>query len=208
MFNFAAGDLPVPQDLTGLFTETFEDVASPGNAWNGAERVAIAAVTRDATDPGAADLLPDAAVQAAARIAKHPSGSEESAVRDTVLNIGETRYVELVGISSAMTAIDSVTALLGFGVETLPEAHTGQPIAARQDPKLKRRSAWVAMDGPVAPRHALSAAPLVQDMVTRLIDRLYMSIEGLGGGSLVRGLTREQVEIVILKISHSNECYW
>ena len=64
------------------------------------------------------------------------------------------------------------------------------------------------MTGPARPRYALSAAPMAQAMVTRLLDRLYMTSNDLGGTSLIRGLTREQMEIVILKVSHSNECFW
>ena len=208
MFEISGWNWPVSRDLSSLFARTFDDIASAGNGWYGVERVAIAELARNGAGRGVVNDLPDAAVNAATMIANQPAGSQESQVRETVRVIGETRYVELVGIVVAMTAIDTITTLLGFGTETLPEPHAGEPILSPTDPKLKRRSAWVAMTGPARPRYALSAAPMAQAMVTRLLDRLYMTSNDLGGTSLIRGLTREQMEIVILKVSHSNECFW
>lgn len=208
MFESLGANWTVSRDLAPLLAQTFHDIASPGNGWNGTERVAIAMAARDSSVPEAVRILPDAAVIAAKTIATQPAGSHEEGVRATVRAIGETRYVELVGIVGAIKAIDTITTLLGDGTETLPESLAGESVPAVEIPKLKRRSAWVAMAGPAKPRYALSAAPMTQAMVNRLVDRLYMPADDLGRSSLVRGLTREQMELVILKVSHSNECFW
>lgn len=208
VFDFSEGNQPVPPDLTHLFTRTFEDISMPGNGWNGAERVAVANIARAGPVPGAADLLPNAAVGAATLITDRHATATEERVRETVSAIGDTRYAELVGILAATKAVDTITVLLGHDFETLPEPQSGDTIPDQANPRLKRRSAWVAMDGPSLPRHALSAAPGTQATVTRLLDRLYLSADNLGSNDSVRGLTREQMEIVILKVSHSNECFW
>lgn len=64
------------------------------------------------------------------------------------------------------------------------------------------------MSGPPLPRHALSAVPHSQATVTRLLDRLYMSKEDLHTATQIRGLTREQMEMVIIGISLANECFY
>jgi len=208
MFDFSGGNRPVPRDLAQLFARTFEDISSPGNGWNGAERVAMANISRRGTVPDAADLLPSAAVDAATLISGGQATATKEQVSGTVSAIGDTRYAELVGIIATTKAVDTITVLLGHGVEALPEPQPGEAVTDRDNPRLKRRSAWVAMSGPPLPRHALSAAPSIQATVTRLLDRLYLPADDLGSDGPVRGLTREQMEILILKVSHSNECFW
>ena len=208
VFDFSGGKLPVANDLASLFTRTFEDIASPGNRWNGIERVTIAQTARGTLVNDDIDVLPEAALEATARIARAQVTMDESRVRDTVSAIGETRYVELVGITSIMNAVDSITELLGFDLEPLPEPRPGDLVPTADNPRLKRRSAWVPMNGPPKPRFAISAAPGTQATVNRLLDRLFPSVNEVGNDEPVRGLTREQMEIVALKVSHSNQCFW
>lgn len=208
MFDFSEGNRPVPRDLAPLFSRTFEDISAPGNGWNGAQRVAIANITRARTVPDSAGLLPSAAVHTATMISGTQAMPTEDRVRETVSTIGDTRYAELVGIVAAMKAVDTITVLLGHDVEPIPDPQPGDTVPDQANPRLKRRSAWIEMSGPPLPRHALSAAPGIQATVTRLLDRLYVSADDLGNDDPVRGLTREQMEIIILKVSHSNECFW
>ncbi len=208
MFDLSRVKWPVPPDIAPLFTSTFEDIASAGNAWTGAQRVAIAQVARAGRTAEHAGSLPDKAVDAASLIATAPHTVNESWTRDTMSAIGDTRYVELIGVTVATHAIDIITVMLGCNVEALPEPKSGEVVPAADNPRLKRRSAWVPMAGPPKPRFALSAAPLTQATVTRLLDRLYPPVKEGGNDGPVRGLTREQMEIVALKVSHSNECFW
>jgi len=208
MFDLSVGEWPVPPNISSLFTATFDDIASPGNAWTGAEKIAIAHAARPGSDTDARDVLPDVAVDAASRIASRSRVPSESWVRDTVSSIGETHYVELVAVASAIVAVDTVTQLLGHGFEPLPEPKHGEPTPPAPDPKLKRRSAWVSTSGPANPKHALSAAPLAQTMVTRLLERLYCSEEDRDDVDCLRGLSHEQRELVAVKVSHANECFW
>ena len=208
MFDFSRVEWAVPTDIAPLFTETLEDVASAGNAWTGAEKVALVNVARNGPHADGSDLLPDAALDAAVLISTRPRVPDESWVRATVSAIGETHYVELVAVTAAVSAVDTVTSLLGLGKQALPEARPGDPEKPPHDPQLKRRSGWVSMTGPSNPKHALSAAPKGQATVIRLLERLYMSVDERKIGGPIRGLSAEQRELVALKVSLTNECFW
>ena len=207
MFNFSTASQPLPRDLAPLFAQSLETIASPGDGWNGSERVAIANITRNGTHDQAGVRLPSAAADAATLIGDGQARTTEEWVRSTVLTIGDTRYAELVGIAAVTKAIDTITALLGHEALPMPEPRSGDSVPPKHDRTLKRRSAWVAMSGPPVPRFALSAAPGTQALVTQLIERFYLSKDDVRSDGPVRGLTREQVEIVALKVSHSNECF-
>jgi hypothetical protein len=208
MSDRSSGTWPVPPDTAELFSTTFDDIASAGNAWTGAEKVAIANAARHESTPVVPSPLPEAAIDAAALIASRSRVPGGEWVSEVVASLGETRYVELVGVTAAVTAVDTVTRLLGHGHGPLPEPRSGEPVPPPHDAHRKRRSAWVAMNGPANPKHAVSGAPRVQETVTRLLERLYISeTERIENGT-VRGLSREQRELVALKVSHSNECFW
>lgn len=200
----------VPADLRSLFCSTWTDLASPGSGWTGTERVAIASVARAARvgDQLPVTRLPHAALEAVSLVSARPAHASEPWVQQAVSSLGQTQYVELVGVVAIVAGVDTVTELLGIGLEPLPEPLPGDPIPDRPNPRLKRRSAWVAMTGPPLPRHALTAAPSMQAVANRLLDRLYMSSEELRSNEPVRGLSRWQMEIVILSLSLSNECFY
>ena len=44
--------------------------------------------------------------------------------------------------------------------------------------------------------------------VSRILDRLYISENGLPETNDAQGLTKEQSEIVAVKVSHNNECFY
>lgn len=114
----------------------------------------------------------------------------------------------LLGIVAQVTAVDTVTRLLWGGLEELPAPRPGEPIAEDPGPRLKRRSAWIAMTGPPVPRFALSAVPSSQAMVNRLLDRLYIPKGEMEGRGMVRALHRAQMEVVVVSVSLANECFY
>lgn len=211
MFDPSAGSWDVPADLQGLLTDAWSHLATPGSGWTGEQRIAIAEVSRAAragSPTHAVAVLPDAAVDAATLITTAPAEASESWVRQIVAAIGEVEYVELVGVVASVVSIDTLTRLIALPDEPLPEATPGAAKPPGPLRNLKRRSAWVSMTGPPLPRHALSAVPATQAMANRLLDRLYMSREELRSESPVRGLSRTQMETVILSVSHGNECFY
>lgn len=210
VFTFVDSMVPVPADLGPLFAATWDDLAAPGMAWSGRERVDIAAVARAARrrEPSPEVPLPPAAIEASQRVAAEPSTLSQEVVHRLVDALGELRYVELVGVVATLAAVDTFTQLVGDGITPLPQAVPGEPTPPGTIDGLKRRSAWVSMAGPPRPRFSLSAAPLSQTTFNRLLDRLYMDREELHGTGPVRGLSRSQMELVILSVSHSNECFY
>lgn len=201
----------IDADLPELFADVWEHVARPSAGWSGQKRTALAAAARAARWGTA---MPDAgltpvALEATQMAAAAPWRADAQRVGRFVAELGESRYVALVGLVSCVVAIDTVTQLLGCGVETLPSPQPGDPVPENPGPRLRRRSAWVAMTGPPVPRYALSAVPSAQRTANALIDRLYMTPaqqeDGLG---VVRGLTRPQVEIVVVAVSLGNECFY
>lgn len=208
MIYSSGGRWPIPPDIPPLLERTFNDIASPGDGWSGVERVAIASIARSGPRSDSNSSLPKAGVDAAHLVASSPSAVNEPWVREKLSAIGEIRYVELVGIVAALAAVDTVTVMLGLGVEPLPGPLAGELLPARENPGLNRRSSWVSTSGPPGPVNAISAAPRTRITVMRLLQRLYVPESELDDTGPVRGLTREQVELVALKVSHSNECFY
>ncbi|HSF84323.1 MAG TPA: hypothetical protein VLG28_01520 [Acidimicrobiia bacterium] len=122
--------------------------------------------------------------------------------------IGEQPYVELVGVVSCLAAVDAFTQLVGAGIAPLPDPHPGDPTPDDAIPGLKLRRAWVSTAGPRGPHHALSAAPAIQGTFNRLLDLLYIDRDDLGDLGPIRALSRTQAELVILAVSHRNECFY
>ena len=158
-----------------LFSKTWSGIAVPGWGWTGSERVAIAAAAREARGLASfRGVLPDEALHAVETIAREPATVDESMVRDVVGKIGLVRYVELVAVASIVIGIDTMTSLLGLGIETLPEPTGGAPVKNSRVRNLRPRKAWVPTTGLPLPRLALSAVPPVQELANQILDRLYM----------------------------------
>jgi hypothetical protein len=201
----------VPPDLPALFERAWSDLALPGTSWTGYQRVDIARVARSSrTDAGeGADTgLPESATEMASLIATRPASTSKTLVSEAVAGLGETRYVELVGVVAVVAAVDTVTQLLGTGLEALPEAKPGAPLGERQAQVPLRRDAWVGRVGPPLVRNALSAVPRTRAEVNRLLDRLHVTSDGLRDTAPVRGLSRLQMETLIVAMSRENECFY
>lgn len=207
--DLSHSSIEVRPDLPDVLRSTWDDLASPGTWWDGQERVAIAAASRSARAGDApSGELPPPVSDAARVVAASPWDADERWVRTTIDLIGERRYVELVGVASSVVAVDTITALLGRGVERLPEPRTGDAVPDGDIPDLKRRSSWVAMVGPPGPRRALTAVPQTQQSINRLLGWISVPEEGRTSKLGAPGLTRMQVEVVLLAASHANACFW
>jgi AhpD family alkylhydroperoxidase len=209
LLKFEESVLPVAPDLEPLFRKTWSGIAAPGWGWTGPERVAIAAATREARGLASSPIvLPDEAHHAAAIIAREPATVDESMVRDVVGKIGLLRYVELVGVVSMVVGIDTMTSLLGLGIEKLPEPVDGGLVKNGRVRDLKLRKAWVPTTGLPLPRLALSAVPPVQELANQILDRLYMGPDQPRDVESIRGLSPIQMELVVVTVSHGNKCFY
>lgn len=209
MLDFDKAVLPVAPDLPLLLRESWADIAAPGWGWTGSERVAIAAAAREnrglASSQG---VLPDEARGAIEIIATEPSMVDEAMVRGIVKKMGLVRYIELVAVASVVIGIDTMTSLLGLGIDGLPEPTGGELVKNYRVRNLKLRKAWVPTTGLPLPRIALSAVPPAQVLANRILDRLYIGPDQSREVESIRGLTPIQMELVVVTVSHGNECFY
>jgi hypothetical protein len=158
--------------LTASHERAWKRLAAPGNWWDGARRVAIAAETRNAAgcahcnackaalSPHAVEGshrtlgdLPDSIVEIIHRIATDP-GRLTRAWFDRAIDasvgdagISDAEFVETVGIVATIIAVDAFTRAIGLAPHPLPGPDGGAPSHARPA-GAKPGPAWVPMLAP------------------------------------------------------------
>ena len=208
MFDF--GEDPVRPALVRALRETWDELARPGSWWDASERAAIARVARAARAGAGADAeaIPASAADAAAVVAARPATATETWVTDVMAELGELRYVELVGVVARVAAVDTFLGLLGHEPEVLPDPVDGPP---GQDPvpaTARRNKTWVSMVTPVPP-FVLGAVPPAMEAMNRLCEQLYMPPEEMEDPDWQRNaLHRTSMELVATTVSHRNECFY
>lgn len=148
MNAFAYADSPVPirPDIPDAHRTYWERLASPGNWWTGAERVAIAQESRNALDCAFcrkrrdalspytfdgqhthAGVLSNVAVDAVHRVVTDQSRITRAWIDDIeAQGLARPAYVELVGVVAAVVSIDEFHRALGVALEPLPEPRPGE----------------------------------------------------------------------------------
>lgn len=165
--DYAGADVPVREDLQRAQREHWEHLASAGTWWSGAQRVGIAAESRQAlrcglcarrkaalapaSVPGEHDtlgVLPANAVEVIHRVRTDPARLSRrwfQGVRASGLEPGA--YVELVAVVAMLAGIDAFARALGIPPFRLPEPRPGDP--SRYRPRGTREGiAWVPMLAP------------------------------------------------------------
>ncbi len=165
--DYSAAGIPVREDLRQAQTEHWEHLASAGTWWSGAERVGIAAESRQAlvcelcsvrktalspaSVPGEHDGLgglPVNTIEVIHRVRTDPARLSRrwfQGVLASRLAVGA--YVELVGIVSMLAGLDAFARALSIPVFPLPEPRSGEP--SRHTPEGTREgTAWVPMLAP------------------------------------------------------------
>jgi hypothetical protein len=162
--SYAHAPFPVRGDFDAAHQRYWRRLQSPGAWWTSAQRITIAAETRearhcalcrarrDSLSPNApagrhdsAAVLPDAAIDAIHRLVNDSgrlSAGWFSGIMDTGLGVGH--YVELVGTVAAMLSIDSFCRGIGVELHALPAPGPGQP-SQYQPPVTRVDEAWVPM---------------------------------------------------------------
>ncbi len=160
MFRFNDSPVPVPNDLPGLMSSVWDDISTPGSGWTGSEKLALANASRMARSGNSSGQtsLPHGAIRAVEVITTEPSAASKQWVDRVTKDIGEPRYIELVGVVAAVTGVDAITQYLGSQLEPLPVAKPGR-LVPDVNPGARAGKAWVSMEGPPLPRNALSAVP-------------------------------------------------
>lgn len=146
-FNYDTSPYAIRQDLKEAYRSYWDDLASPGNWWTGAERVAIAQEVRNASScaycrarkqalspynfPGTHDhgeTLEALAVDAVHRVITDQGRISQSWIDENIQQgLKEEQYVELVGVAVTVFSIDEFNRALGLPLEPLPQPLTGTP---------------------------------------------------------------------------------
>ena len=164
-FDYRHAPVPVPSEIQQTHERAWLRLGRPGNWWTGAERIEIAAETRNAircqlcrerkaaVSPFAlegehqhsATRLEPLSIDVVHRIttdATRLTKSWQEQLEHEGLDDG--RYVEALGIIVAVLSIDEFHRGLGIPLAPLPEAIAGEP--DRQRPAgLRSAGAWVPM---------------------------------------------------------------
>lgn len=218
-------DAGVRPDLAAAHAETFADLARPGAALTGAEKVAIARVVRAAraepdrppwyqpstSGPDFPDL-PGAALDAAWRLTNHPGTLTAEWYATIVARLpSPAYYVELVGLVAAVNSVDRLADLLDLEPIDIPDPLPGEPTGDVVEATVT--SHWVPTDPQATGANvlkALSAVPAAAAFRARLISTQYLPPEALlGDMDWTRGtLDRRQIELVAATTSLHNECFY
>lgn len=226
-------ELTIRPDLLEAQQSAWRQVTAPGASFTGGERAAIAVVALAALDdpdplppwvsptqagrtfPGIPEgvVLPDVVVDAAYRIARHASSLTESWYRDVLARgLDPIAYVELVGVLSAVAAVDGFYRAIGLPRPPLPAPLAGEP--HRQHPAVEPATLnWVLVvppaDSVAAVVQGLSAAPAELDSVKRLAAVQYIPFDEMDDLSWNRGtLSRGETELVAARLSAARECFY
>jgi len=210
MTQFLQGvSVPVRPEISALFAREWLRLAAPGSAWDGRQRVEIAAVAR-ASRHGASELgpfLPAVATSAAAMLGSTPGRATRIWAESVVSTLGSAAYVELVGVVARASAVDSFHRSLGATEPTLPEPQAGEP-TGEQDLAARPGAAWVPMVGGASIVQALSAVPSEAEAQEDMHGPLYLTYGQMQDLQFVRGLARPQMELVAARTSALNECFY
>jgi hypothetical protein len=154
--------IPIRADVVAAQARAWARIARPGTWWSGADRVAIAAETRNAAacrlcrerkaalSPSAVsgehdslDALPNAVVEVVHHVCGDPGRLSERWYRSVISNgLSEEQYVETVSIIAHVVAIDTMARGLGRDALPLPAPLPGA--ASRRRPHgAKPGEAWV-----------------------------------------------------------------
>ncbi len=158
----ASGPLPIRDDLAAAHARAWARIARPGTWWDGAERVAIAAETRQASHcalcrrrkealsplslEGTHDSLgqlPEPVVEVVHRVRTDPGRLGERWYRGVISGgLTEEQYVEIVSVLAHTVAIDTMARGLGVDARPLPDPEPGSPSRYRPS-GAKPGEAWV-----------------------------------------------------------------
>jgi hypothetical protein len=146
-FRYDRAPWPVRPDIAEAHRAFWHRLAGPGSWWTGAERVAIAAETRNALDCGFCAArkqalspyafagehrhgggLPPRALDAVHRVVTDQARITRRWVDDNAEHgLAKPAYVELVGVVVAVLSIDEFHRALGLELEPLPSPRPGEP---------------------------------------------------------------------------------
>lgn len=119
--------------------------------------------------------------------------------------IDRVTYVEIVGVVSRATAIDTFERGVGRQQRELPEPVPGDPTNMAMT-GVRHGAGWVPTAGAIGPVTALSAVPDEATAQAALHEVLYLSYEQMCDLDAQRELHRTQMELIAARVSWLNDC--
>ena len=247
LLSYDRAEFAVREDLAAAHARAWRRVGSPGTWFRADRRVAIAAETRAARNcphcarckaalspyavegsHRAATDLPDNLVEVVHRVATDPGRlTRDWFDRARQSGIGDTEFVETVGVAVTTIAIDMFCRAIGVEPHPFPEPEPGEPARARPA-GARSGPAWVPMLAPedrtadescldnvyVSPdptfvRRALSLVPREASGLFDMVDAQYLPgrlIPDVAGRH--RAITRAQMELIAGRVSALNGCFY
>lgn len=163
-YHYENSPYQIRESLAGAYRDYWQTLAEPGTWFTGAQRVAIAAEVRNATqcsfcrerknalspysvtgDHLCGTTLAPRVIDSVHRIISDQSRITQTFVDDNTANgLSEEEYVELVGVAATVFSIDEFNRGLGLPLEPLPEPIDGDPSHYRPK-QAERGTGFVAM---------------------------------------------------------------
>lgn len=223
-------DADVRADLMDAHRQAWAAVAHPGTWWSGGQRAELAATALRAmtdgdvlppwTPPSTVEgwLVPDRAApliahDAVYRIATHAATLSEPWYRQTVDEVGDLAYVELVGIACTVAAVATFRRAAGLAPWDLPEPVDGEPSQLVPPDLVPAGLNWVRVTSPAdevaAVVQAFTSVPAEFDRLWMLADAQYIPNLEMVDPHWTRGtLSRAQMELVAARVSKLRECFY
>jgi hypothetical protein len=233
-------------ELSEAVTRAWQAVGASGVWWTGEERVSIAREARAARvcplcSARKAAAIPQAvmgmhatatalsapAIEAVHRIVSDPGRlSEAWFKRTTASGLSEEAYIELLGVVSVTTAVDTFDRALGAPLRGLPAAAEGQP-SRRRPTGAKPGLGWMPMlapedvtadDPPLYTsggrsggnvHRALSLVPEAMMQFWDLFEPMYLYQSQMRDfGREFRAITHAQIEMTAARVAVRNQCVY
>ena len=175
-----------------------------------ARKAAISPSAVDGTH-AATEHLRVEAVEVLHRIASDPGRLTQTWANEMMDALGDTVYVELVGIAALSAAVDNYAWALTGAEADIPAAADGEPAANRPD-SVGEVGAWVPQtveSGRANVSRSLSLVPETNKAWVRVVDSMYSrspDFESLDWSH--RALSRPQVELVAARTTAEMECFY
>ncbi|MEM9202188.1 MAG: hypothetical protein AAGC53_11030 [Actinomycetota bacterium] len=197
-------------EFDALAARQFAELAAPGVWWTGAQKTGIAATARAAVagDDGPGGLTP-VSEEATRRIATDAVGIRRDDIERWIASgMRVEAYVELLGVTCRILALDTAAFGLGLDATHLPVPSNGDPSCALAD-DVAYVDGWVPTSGPAFPPTALSSVPGATELMFDIHGVLYLSLEQMGSHASERdGMSRAQLELTAARTSFLNECFY
>lgn len=206
-----AGPLPLTEEFKSCARREWARLAQPGEWFDGTQRVSIAAGARRAMmgDHDDYSLPLSAPAREATRLIATNATSirSETVTRWEAEGLSRYEYVEIIGIVSRLTALDTLRLALGHGVEALPDPEPGQATRLVAD-DAEQTNGWVPTVGPANPLSALTALPSAAEATHDVHTVLYLAGSQVMDFTINREISRAQMELVAARTSFLNECFY